>query len=333
MNAAPGLAINGQAPARPASGACCGAEAPRPRVAAVIATINRPDVVAKTVRHLLATQTVKPDAVIVSCVRPDDAGDLVDEGGVTVLTGPAGLAAQRNRALAAIGDDADIVVFFDDDFVAHAGWLAEAAQAFENDARVVGFTGRVLADGATGPGVGFEDALRLIADAPPCDWIRVEPYSPYGCNMAFRISAIGDTRFDERLVLYGWLEDRDFAAALAARGGRFVKAAAAIGVHMGVKGGRVTGDRFGYSQVVNPLYMLRKGTMTVAQVADHLFRNLSSNFGRALRPEPFIDRRGRARGNLLALADVIRGRLEPERAALLRPSATLGRPQPRVEVR
>ncbi len=35
---------------------------------------------------------------------------------------------------------------------------------------------------------------------------------------------------------------------------------------MGVKGGRISGDRLGYSQIVNPLYMLRKGTMTLSQV-------------------------------------------------------------------
>lgn len=86
-------------------------------------------------------------------------------------------------------------------------------------------------------------------------------------------------------------------------------------------GWRMAGDRLGYSQVVNPLYMLRKGTMTYRQVLDHLFRNISSNLALAARPEPFIDRRGRLRGNLRGLTDVLRGRLEPERAAEIRTSA------------
>jgi hypothetical protein len=34
---------------------------------------------------------------------------------------------------------------------------------------------------------------------------------------------------------------------------------------------------------------------------------------RSFRPEPFVDRRGRLRGNMIALADVMRGRLAPER--------------------
>ena len=89
---------------------------------------------------------------------------------------------------------------------------------------------------------------------------------------------------------------------------------------MGVKSGRVAGDRLGYSQVINPIYMLRKGTMTVGQVAGQLFRNIASNVVGAVRPEPFIDRRGRLRGNLRGFADVLRGRLDPERAAAIQPT-------------
>ncbi|GAU86728.1 glycosyltransferase [Bosea sp. BIWAKO-01] len=289
--------------------------APRLRVGVVVATRGRPDVVSASVRHLLDTQTLKPDSVIISCIDTVDAGNLVARNDIQVVVGPPGLAAQRNTALAHLPPNIDIVAFFDDDFIAHDDWLAVAAQTFRDEASVVGFTGRVLVDGITGPGIKFAEAVRMVAEAPPSDWSWIEPYSPYGCNMAFRHAKIGTMRFDERLVLYGWLEDRDFAAALAAQGGRFVKCADAFGVHMGVKTGRVAGERFGYSQIVNPLYMLRKGTMTIAQVADHLFRNIASNLGRALWPEPFIDRRGRLRGNIMGMIDVIRGRMQPERAA------------------
>jgi hypothetical protein len=33
----------------------------------------------------------------------------------------------------------------------------------------------------------------------------------------------------------------------------------------------------------------------------------------SVRPEPFVDRRGRLRGNLLAVLDLVRGRTTPER--------------------
>jgi hypothetical protein len=210
----------------------------------------------------------------------------------------------------------EIVAFFDDDFVADRNWLVSAHRVFRDESQVVGLTGRVVADGIKGPGIGFDEAVRLVETAKiqlQPEW--TEPYSPYGCNMAFRVAAIRGTRFDERLVLYGWLEDRDFAAELAKRGGRLVKWSLAYGVHMGVKSGRVSGERLGYSQIINPLYMMGKGTMPLAKVVDHIFGNAASNFGRAVWPEPFIDRKGRAKGNLIAIADVLRGRLEPERAA------------------
>jgi glycosyltransferase involved in cell wall biosynthesis/GT2 family glycosyltransferase len=288
---------------------------PLPKLAVVIATLGRPQVVTATLKHLLANQNLRPDTVIVSCVSPGDAGEAAVLPSVTIITGTSGLAAQRNAALAALPPETDIVVFFDDDFVADADWLSVAAKTFRDQPDVVGFTGHVLADDIKGPGLSFDDAIRLLETSDrSTSWSRLEPYSPYGCNMAFRLSAVRDLKFDERLVLYGWLEDRDFGAALAKRGGKLIKCADACGVHMGVKSGRVSGDRLGYSQIANPIYMLRKGTMTYRQVAGQLFRNVASNVSGSLRPEPFIDRRGRLRGNLKGFADIMRGRIEPERA-------------------
>ena len=296
-----------------------------PRVSVIFATRGRPEVVAQSVRHLLTTQSLKPDAVIVSCVDASDAGDLADHPAVKIVTGPAGLAAQRNTALKHVAPSTEIVAFFDDDFIAGKNWLATAIQTFRDESQVIGFTGQVLADGIKGPGIEFSEAVDLV-EAGQADATWSEPFSPYGCNMAFRFPAIGDVRFDERLVLYGWLEDRDFAAELAKRGGRLVKSGLAFGVHMGVKTGRVSGERLGYSQVINPLYMMTKGTMSLPKVVDHIFRNTASNFGRAAWPEPFIDRRGRARGNLMAAFDALRGRLEPERAAAIATPKSASKP-------
>lgn len=281
-----------------------------PTIAVIIATRGRGEIVTAMLARLLKTQTLKPANVIVSCVVPEDAGDAADLPGVTVVLGAPGLPTQRNAGLAALRSAVDLVAFFDDDFVADGGWLEAAARAFRDDADVVGFTGRVVADGIHGPGLSFDHALNtLAADKEPAQPSRIEPFSPYGCNMAFRLSAIGELRFDERLVLYGWQEDRDFGAALAKRGGRLIKCTSARGVHMGVKAGRVAGDRLGYSQIVNPIYLLRKGTMTGAQAASHIFGNVVSNLLRALKPEPFIDRRGRLRGIFAASRTCCRGAL------------------------
>ncbi len=135
----------------------------------------------------------------------------------------------------------------------------------------------------------------------------------YGCNMAIRLGAADGLRFDEMLPLYGWLEDIDFTYRVGRRGGRMVKAEAMAGVHMGTKGGRTSGVRLGYSQIANPVYMLRKRSVP-QRLAWRLMRNnLFSNIGRSLWAEPHVDRIGRLRGNLIALCDLVTGRIDPRR--------------------
>jgi GT2 family glycosyltransferase len=140
-------------------------------------------------------------------------------------------------------------------------------------------------------------------------------FSGYGCNMALRLAPMRahGLRFDERLPLYGWQEDVDLSRRLAAHG-RVVKLQRARGVHLGVKQGRGSGLRLGYSQVANPLYLSgKKCGYPWRRALSHLGCNLAMNLARAAWPEPYVDRRGRLRGNLLALRDLLLGRMVPER--------------------
>jgi hypothetical protein len=231
--------------------------------------------------------------------------------------GEMGLTKQRNAALRNLPENVSIVAFFDDDFLPHPRWIEVVERTFQTHPDIVVVTGNVIADGIKGPGYTFEQAEDLIKNFTPTstNWI-IEPRLPYGCNMAFRRSAIKNIWFDERLVLYGWQEDRDFGARVAKQG-RAVQVGAALGVHLGAKTGRGSGVRLGYSQIANPIYLYRKGTMALTAVVDHIFRNMASNLVRAIAPESYIDRLGRLRGNFLAMADVLRGRILPERAAQL----------------
>jgi GT2 family glycosyltransferase len=130
--------------------------------------------------------------------------------------------------------------------------------------------------------------------------------------MAFRTSVIEDARFDENLPLYAWQEDIDFAGQLRRRG-RVVKTRAFVGVHRGVGAARSSGVRLGYSQIVNPLYLVRKKTMPGWFATKLIMRNFVANHIRAVAPEPWIDRAGRLRGNWIAVGDVVRGRADPKR--------------------
>ncbi len=287
------------------------------KITVVFATVGRAATLRKNVEHL-ERQIRRPDRVIISATSQDDTAGIEPSPSLDVIYGCAGLARQRNRAIAHMPADTDIVVFFDDDFVPHPSWLAIAERYFADHPNVVALTGHVVADGVRGPGLSFEAGLAAVEGfAKAFRDYCIEGYSPYGCNMAFRTQAISGLAFDERLVLYSWLEDRDFGGALTLRGGRLVKIGMAVGAHLGVKAGRMSGRRLGYSQIVNPIYLHRKGTMTTASLCEHLARNLVANVSRSLAPEDHIDRVGRLRGNVRGIWDVMTGRDRPERAESL----------------
>jgi GT2 family glycosyltransferase len=134
--------------------------------------------------------------------------------------------------------------------------------------------------------------------------------------MAFRGSAVADMEFDERLPLYAWLEDADFGARLRHRG-RMGRVDALWGVHLGDKNGRERGRRLGYSQIANPIYLSRKGSLSWRFTLPLMARNLLANVARAARPEPHVDRVGRLAGNLVALWETLLGIAAPERAPRL----------------
>lgn len=291
----------------------------------VIATAGRPRQVEDSLA-LLRPQTRRPDLVILSAT---DAGDLpagIDQirGGLPfateILLGRKGLTCQRNRALDMIetvaGSDASggCIVFFDDDFVPREDWLENAAAEFVRRPECVGLTGVLLADGANGPGYDVGQAARMIqCGKGVLRGLRGRSgvaRSLYGCNMALRAQAATHVRFDEQLPLYGWLEDEDVSGQLR-RLGELYRSDRLVGVHLGAKSGRVSGADYGYSQIANPIYLVRKGTYPAANAAALMARNLASNLVKAPFPEPYVDRAARLRGNLLAITDLARGRLHP----------------------
>jgi GT2 family glycosyltransferase len=283
------------------------------RIVVAIATVGRPSLLRQTVAQL-EHQSRLPDKVLVSTVTPEDAGGvssgLVD---VEIILGEKGLCRQRNAALASVQDNADLIIFFDDDFVANDCYLEEVEKLFLQNSDLVGATGRIIADGINGPGYGFDEAIDLLrADRPMMDTPERETDTLYGCNMVIKSAAASGMMFDERLPLYGWLEDIDFTYRLGQRG-RLCASERFAGVHMGSKGGRNSGVRLGYSQIANPVYLLRKRSAPPKLAYRLMARNLISNVVRSMRPEPWVDRPGRLRGNLKALSDLLRGRIDPRR--------------------
>jgi len=278
-----------------------------------IPTVGRAPILLETLRTL-AGQNRRPDRVIVCGAKQSDVEGAADIDGTEVILSKPGLPAQRN-ALIAAAPHADIMMFFDDDFFPDPNYLAVVERHMTIDPTIVVATGLVLKDGIGGPGLDIDEAKTALRTAPPSPLGMMPAFSGYGCNMAVRLTTMRQhgLLFDERLPLYGWQEDVDLSRRLAPYG-KIVKIGGAFGVHLGVKQGRNSGVRLGYSQVANPLYLARKRAgYPLMRALEHIGRNMAMNIVHAPRPEPYVDRRGRLRGNLLALADLLRARMAPER--------------------
>lgn len=289
---------------------------PQMRLVVIIATADRPDLIGRLLKHLDA-QRRPADEVIISAPDETHVGRCQKHAFVTTYVyGKRGSSAQRNLGLNLALGRADIITFFDDDFLPAKDYLQRVVTAFEEHPDWAVVRGHAVKDGANGPGITFEAGLAALQSAEGSRSLTLpevvcDQVGGYGCNMSVRAAHVGDLRFDERLVLYGWQEDIDFTSQLRPYG-RVVSLSTLIGVHLGVKSGRVSGVRFGYSQIINPIYLIKKGTIPIGFATRLMGRNLAANIVRSLWPEPYVDRRGRLKGNLLAACHLIQGKVAPE---------------------
>ena len=191
------------------------------KVAVIIATVGRPVEAARWVEHC-AQQTLAPSELVYSIASAKDLPDGFADPSARVIVGRGGLTIQRNAGMAGLRTDPDIIAFFDDDYVPSRYCLEGIARAFATQADLVAVSGRLLADGINSAGIPYPEARRMIDDFDAGHQWEVPAFEPlegaYGCNMAYRASAIEGEQFDERLPLYGWQEDVDFSRRVAQRG-------------------------------------------------------------------------------------------------------------------
>ena len=285
-----------------------------------IATSNRAAMLHQMLAHL-RLQELPPDSIVICGNKVGDTAGIQDAfPGVDCIQAAAGASSQRNAIIRA-AVDADVIVFFDDDFFPQPDYLRAIERHMQAHPHTVVATGTVIADGINGPGLSVGDAMAQLATdlERHAIWQAVTDGTPYfagyGCNMAIRMAETRRERlfFDEALPLYSWQEDVDLSRRLAVFGD-VVKLEAARGVHLGVKSGRGSGVKLGYSQVANPLYLVsKKRGYPFGRALSHIGKNVAKNILRSPWPEPYVDRRGRLRGNLVAVWDLCRGRMSPER--------------------
>jgi glycosyltransferase involved in cell wall biosynthesis len=284
----------------------------------VIATYRRADILEKVLRHLLAQPRV-PDEIVISAVDATDIPNIANGAcNIQKVFGPAGSCSQRNRGISHLLGLVDVIAFIDDDFIVGDDYFLNMERMFAQDRAVLGFNGAIIADGADSAGFTFEEGLRFVEDyskhkQKPVVIREVRGPDARGCNgnIAFRAAEIGALRFDEHLPLYGWQEDLDFCGALC-RAGRTITSNLVWGVHLGTKRGKGSELRLGYSQMVNPIYIVRKGNMSLGYAFRLAANNFLANLFKSIHPESYIDRRGRLRGNLIGIFHLVTGRLTPE---------------------
>lgn len=297
-----------------------GVEVQRLTVGIVVASLGRPEFLGSLMQHL-GHQSRPADQIVLSVTSAADlpSGWQPTEN-TRIIMGPKGSCVQRNRGIDALVSSCDLIFFCDDDYVPSRFVVERIVALFTAHPDIAGATGHLIADGVNSPGISIDEARSMLASYDSTSAPPSEPYRDlaglYGCNMVFRSTAIQNTRFDERLRLYGWQEDIDFAMRVRPHG-RIVKTFAFAGVHCGVKAGRSRGVRIGYSQIVNPVYLVRKGTMHWRYAFKIVSRNISANHLRAFRAEPWVDRLGRVRGNWIGVTDILRGKITPERVETL----------------
>ena len=239
-------------------------------VAVVLASAGRPALLAEAVATCAAQRNVTFRGIVsVPDERSLPDGDL--PLGWEVVAGYLGLPTQRNAALDAVAGT-DVVAFFDDDAVLRSDYLSTALRFLDDHPEVVGLTGRVLLDGAVHGEI--DRAATAAALARSASEARTGGWRPtrelYGCNFVVRVAAASDLRFDERLPLYGWLEDHDFARRLRCQG-MLAKVDDCVIVHRAASsGGRQAHLRLGYSQVMNPVYLARKGSFPLWLAAQQI---------------------------------------------------------------
>ena len=164
---------------------------------------------------------------------------------VSYVFGRRGSCAQRNDALDRALPRADVITFIvgeglrrvghesrlvelagigridDDDFLPADDYLQVVCDLFAAHPDWAVVTGRVVHDGVHSGGTSFADGLarlRLAQAGRPSVLAAEDRVGAYGCNMSIRSAMIGDNRFDERLVHYGWQEDIDFSSRLRRQG-------------------------------------------------------------------------------------------------------------------
>lgn len=289
-------------------------------LAVIIASSGRHECLAATLRSLLKRRS-RPEQVIVVGTDPADLPEAEFVGTLVEfrISERRGSTVQRNVGIVSLKPTITLVGFLDDDVEVHDDYCAEIANVFGSHPEVIAFSGCVLANGNIDRN---EARVRLDGHQIP---IGMPPFGAfnrgwcglYGCTMNFRRSAIAAEPFDENLPLYGLNEDIEIGFRMH-RHGAVGGSARCVIVHLRESSGRIDEVGVGFAQIVNQLYLARKGIgyplwSTIGRwIIPLIAKNLIETLLRRRRTNG-ADYRARLKGNGYAFLDLLRGRIDPRR--------------------
>jgi len=279
----------------------------------IICSLGRSAVLHETVLGLLK-QTVQPASIILSLGEEHSALPETEAlPRVRRILGAPGSSIQRNAAIHFVRTR--YTLFLDDDVELATDYVDRMERLFAADPTIVGASGGVAADGAPS-GVAIERRAAVEAIREYTGSRDTVPFKDvYGCNMFVRSDILEVERFDERLPLYGWLEDLDFSLRLK-KHGRIVRHRGALVAHLAARSGRTSDLRYGYTKIANPWYLWQKQVLSSLPevIVRYWAKTTLANLLRALSPNGShgVNYRKRLAGNLMAYRDLLQGRIHPE---------------------
>lgn len=287
---------------------------PRKIVSAVIASSGRPEILYETILSLLSG-TRLPDKIVIVAAKEEDLPALPQDMNIETHIESQGLTRQRNAGISRVRDISDILLLIDDDIIFQKEYLENMISAFERDPDAVLIMGEILKNGD----ISLEAAKSLAANDIVSEALR-KKYTRttqkwgyvYGANMAFRSDFFKNHRFDERLPLYGMMEDVDIGT-LARRAGNVGYYHGARCVHLRYPGGRISQRKLGFSEIMNSVYLAQKGSVPwKVAIRRNIIKKPISNIFHLLTSRD-TNRLSRLYGNLIALSNLARGNIAPEK--------------------
>jgi GT2 family glycosyltransferase len=262
----------------------------------IIPTYNRIHSLKRCLVSVLTQSRIPNEILIIDGSDSDSIYSLYECFGdfIKIIKSDVGLTRQRNIGLKSLSNQAEIVLFLDDDLELELDYIEKIINCYEGDVKqkIGGVEGYPLIDGPH---------RRKIKSYP----VYEQRLSLYGCNMSYRVSKIQGELFDENLKSYAWLEDLDFSLRIG-RNSKLVRVNNAHCYHYTSPKARIGNRKYGYMQIANWYYLNKKNSLPgliTANVFLYPFKNLIRLYDSRYR-ERFI-------GNMKAIYRILKYRHNP----------------------